>query len=166
MAGQQFEYGFDDIGNRTYAGHGGDQNGANLRYESYTANNLNQYTQRTVPGFADVLGAANSNAVVTVNSQLTSKKGEYYRAELALNNGSSAIYPSVTNVAVLADGSNPDIVTNSSGNLFLPKTPEVFGYDHDGNMTNDGRWAMTWDAENRLVALESVAEALLSFEEW
>jgi YD repeat-containing protein len=23
-------------------------------------------------------------------------------------------------------------------------------YDSDGNLTNDGRWTYTWDAENRL----------------
>ena len=42
VAGQQFGYGFDTIGNRTGTSAGGDQWGANLRYASYTANNLNQ----------------------------------------------------------------------------------------------------------------------------
>jgi RHS repeat-associated protein len=54
MAGQQFQYGFDDIGNRRKAKAGGDQNGANLRSGNYTPNNLNQYTQRDVPGAADL----------------------------------------------------------------------------------------------------------------
>ena len=31
------------------------------------------------------------------------------------------------------------------------KTPEDFSYDADGNLTNDGRFAYTWDGENRLV---------------
>ena len=43
VPGQQFEYAFDDIGNRTSTKAGGDQNGANLRSANYTANNLNQY---------------------------------------------------------------------------------------------------------------------------
>ena len=34
-----------------------------------------------------------------------------------------------------------------------PKEPETFGYDADGNLTNDGRWAYTWDGENRLVSM-------------
>ena len=50
VAGQQFEYGFDDIGNRQSAAHGGNASGSDLRVETYTANALNQYTQRTVPG--------------------------------------------------------------------------------------------------------------------
>ena len=33
--GQQFEYGFDDIGNRTVAWFGGDQSGAGLRPAYY-----------------------------------------------------------------------------------------------------------------------------------
>jgi RHS repeat-associated protein len=159
VAGQQFEYGFDDIGNRTIAGHGGDQNGGNLRYERYTANNLNQYSQRTVPGYAEVIGAANSNALVTVNNQSATRKGDYYRTELALQNGSSALYPAMTNAAVLVNGTNADIVTNAIGALFLPKTPEIFGYDQDGNLTNDGRWSLTWDGENRLLKMESLSGA-------
>ena len=35
----------------------------------------------------------------------------------------------------------------------LPKTPEQFSYDPDGNLTNDGRFAYIWDGENRLVAM-------------
>ena len=42
MAGQQFEYAFDDIGNRTQTQAGGDASGAGLRATSYAANTLNQ----------------------------------------------------------------------------------------------------------------------------
>ena len=45
VAGQQFEYGFDDIGNRKVSRRGGDGNGWNLRESLYTANLLNQYCQ-------------------------------------------------------------------------------------------------------------------------
>lgn len=49
VAGQQFEYAFDDIGNRTSTKAGGDETGAGLRSASYSVNNLNQYVSRTVP---------------------------------------------------------------------------------------------------------------------
>jgi len=39
--------------------------------------------------------------------------------------------------------------------VFVPKTPELFSYDADGNLLSDGRWNYTWDAENRLVKVES-----------
>jgi len=44
---------------------------------------------------------------------------------------------------------------DSEGNSFLPRTAEVLTYDIDGNMTSDGRWSYTWDAENRLIRVES-----------
>ena len=57
VAGQQFEYGFDDIGNRTYSKDGGDANGQSLRETTYTSNAWNQYTSRVNPGFLSVLGS-------------------------------------------------------------------------------------------------------------
>jgi len=37
--------------------------------------------------------------------------------------------------------------------VYVAREPESFKYDTDGNLTNDGRWAYTWDGENRLVAM-------------
>ncbi len=59
--GEQYKYNFDDIGNRKMTASGGDVAGTNLRTANYTANNLNQYTSREVPGYVNVLGSANSN---------------------------------------------------------------------------------------------------------
>ena len=87
VAGQQFEYTYDDIGNRTATKAGGDQNGANLRSASYSANNLNQYTNRTVPGAVDVMGVGFATNAVTVNGQTAYRKGEYFRQEIPVSNG-------------------------------------------------------------------------------
>jgi RHS repeat-associated protein len=38
---------------------------------------------------------------------------------------------------------------------YVPQTPENFAYDLDGNILSDGRWNYTWDAENRLIAMET-----------
>ncbi len=67
VAGQQFEYSFDNIGNRQSAGSGGDhdQYGGALHYGSYWANSLNQYTSRDVPGYVNVIGSAKTNATVS-----------------------------------------------------------------------------------------------------
>jgi RHS repeat-associated protein len=157
VAGQQFEYGFDTIGNRKTAKAGGDAAGANLRTANYSANGLNHYTGRTVPGAADILGSADSSATVTVNNRATYRKGEYYRLELNLDNSSSAVWSSVTNVAVLNNGTNADIVTTAIGSIFLAQTNEVFAYDADGNMTSDGRWTYMWDAENQLTNMTSLS---------
>ena len=157
VAGEQFEYAFDDIGNRQTTKAGGDQWGANLRYAPYKANNLNQYTTRTVPGAADVIGAATNTATVTVNNNPTYRRGSFYQTTLSLPNTAGAVWQSVTNLAVMNNGSNPDILTNANGNVFLPQTPESFSYDLDGNLTQDGRWQYTWDAENRLVSMQCLS---------
>ena len=42
---------------------------ASLLVSTYSANALNQYTQRTVPGYAALRGFAATNAMVTVNER-------------------------------------------------------------------------------------------------
>jgi len=59
VEGQQYGFLFDDIGNRKTAT-------VNSNVSEYTANLLNQYTQRTVPGFVDIIGSAANSATVTV----------------------------------------------------------------------------------------------------
>ena len=162
VAGQQFTYNFDDIGNRKQTGSGGDASGANLRPASYSANTLNQYVSRDVPGYAEILGSATTNATVTVNLQRAVRQGDYFWDELGVSNANSAVYLSLTNLAVLNNGTNADIIATNVGNLFVPQTPEVFCYDADGNLTNSGRWTITWDAENRAVSFVTVANAPLA----
>ena len=145
VAGQQFDYTFDTIGNRTQTQSGGDQSGAGLRPASYSVNSLNQITSRDVPGYVDIKGVSYATNTVTVNGQTAYRKWEYFRDELPANNSSAALW---TNITVAATGQS-----SISGNVFVPRTPEQFSYDADGNLTNDGRWAYTWDAENRLAAM-------------
>ena len=128
VAGQQFEYGFDDIGNRTSTKAGGDESGAGLRSAAYSANNLNQYSNRDVPGGFDVLGVALATNAVTVNSLSTYRHGEYFRKDLSVVNTSVPVWQSVS---VAAPGE-----TTVSGNVFVPKTQEQFSYDLDGNLTS------------------------------
>jgi len=96
-----------------------------------------------VPGYFDILGVAFATNLVYVNSQIANRKGEYFWKELSMNNTTGSVWQPV---AVTATG-----LTTVTGNVFVAKTPEVFSYDLDGNMTSDGRWNYTWDAENRLV---------------
>ncbi|MBL9166811.1 MAG: RHS repeat-associated core domain-containing protein [Verrucomicrobiales bacterium] len=154
VTGQQFDYAFDDIGNRSSTKVGGDTNGLNQRSATYSANNLNQYTSRTVPAQVNVSGIALPASTMTVNSQATSRKGEYYWGEATANNASAADFLSITSLATFGPTNN-----SVNGYVFVPKTPEAFSYDADGNLTNDGRWVYTWDAENRLTQLESQATA-------
>jgi len=145
VAGQQFDYAFDTIGNRTQTQTGGDQNGGYLRTANYTNNTLNQITSRDVPSYVDVKGVSFATNTVTVNGNTAYRKTEYFRNELAVNNSSKALW---TNIVTAATGQ-----TSVTGNVYVAQEPEVFNYDADGNLTNDGRWAYTWDGENRLVKM-------------
>lgn len=49
MAGEQFGYTFDHIGNRTSTDAGSSELGTGLRHATYSANTLNHFTNRTVP---------------------------------------------------------------------------------------------------------------------
>ena len=80
-----------------------------------------------------------------VNSTTPYRKGEYFRKEVSVSNGSVPVWQSISVTAP-----NETTVT---GNAFVPRTPESFTYDADGNLTSDGRWTYSWDAENRLVRM-------------
>ncbi len=150
VAGQQFEYTFDDIGNRTQTQAGGDQTGANLRVASYTNNSLNQITSRDVPGYVDVLGDGLATNGVTVNGTTAYRKNEYFREQLGVTN-TSPVWDGIT---VAATGQ-----TSVTGHIYVPQAPEDFTYDADGNLLSDGRWNYTWDGENRLVSMTSLSGA-------
>jgi hypothetical protein len=154
-AGQQFEYDFDDIGNRQTTKAGGDGNGNNLRTASYSVNSLNQYSDRTVPGAVDVIGTADATATVTVNTLATERKGPYFRREVTVNNTAGPVDVELTTLAVKTGP--PDLQASKTGRRLLPGTPQNFDHDLDGNLESDGLWVYTWDGENRLVRLVSAA---------
>ena len=117
VAGQQFEYSFDTIGNRKSAASGGDENGANLRYANYTVSRTNMYTSREVPPYLDVLGIARVDATVTVQGSAAGvyRHGEYFRKEQYVNNTSAAQYPTLS--------VDTDVTSPVSGEKFLAYKP-------------------------------------------
>ena len=153
LAGQQFGYAYDDIGNRTSASFGGGTGG--MRQIIYTSNNLNQYVNITHSQHANILGTVDSNDSVHVVGQIANpdRQGDYFRAEvrgeLSLSNGEWF----ETNVTVNG-------VTTNEGAQWIPAVFTGSIYDDDGNLTKDGRWSYTWDAENRLIRMEPTGSAL------
>ncbi len=147
VAGQQFEYLFDEIGNRLRTGVGGETTGGSLRYADYQANRLNQYETRDVPGYVDVTGIANPTATVTVEGNAANRQGEYFHYALRTPNTSAPWYDQVDVTSTYPPGQL------ESGSVFVPRTPESFTHDVDGNLLSDGRWDYTWDGENRLIRM-------------
>ncbi|MBL9168615.1 MAG: RHS repeat-associated core domain-containing protein, partial [Verrucomicrobiales bacterium] len=154
VPGQQYEYGFDDIGNRKTAANGGDSEGANLRSFTYAVNDANQYTSRQVPATLDVLGVARGAVTVKLDAgaavPVSYTQGEYFRHEITARASDTVMaYPQVT-VAVSGGSSQ-------AGRIFVSVKNEVYTHDSDGNLMQDGRWTYHWDAENRLTNMVSVA---------
>ncbi len=143
-------YDFDDIGNRISTKVGGDNDGWNLRPANYTVTALDRYTNRTVSGTVDVIGIADARAAVTVET-IKRRNGKW--------NITTSGWPFQTAPpCILASPNKATYGTTSTttGHVFIPATPEYFNHDADGNLTSDGRWKYTWDAENRLTAMESI----------
>ena len=162
VLGHDFAYTYDDIGNRKMAT-------ANAQISNYSANSLNQYSQRTVPGVVDVLGAAQADATVTVTFPAsggtifpTTRQGELYARQLTVDNSTAAQYASVkvTGVKNLVGPSGEDAVTEETRSVLVTGTPEVFTHDADGNLTADAKWTYAWDGENRLKSVETSAAAV------
>ena len=95
---------------------------------------------------------ANVAATVQVNNQPVYRRSQYFWKEVTTNNADGSVWAEVTVTATLGNDS-----TSTSGHVFVPKTPETFTYDADGNLLSDGRWNYTWDAENRLIEMTSHA---------
>ena len=116
---------------------------------TYTVNRLNQYSQRTVPDQVDVFGIANPTANVTVRviggtTYTAVRKGEYYHHPLTVGNN---VYPEIEVKSLYG------ATLAQTNRVFNPPATETFSHDADGNLTSDGRWTYTWDAENRLIAM-------------
>jgi RHS repeat-associated protein len=150
VLGQQFSYGYDDSGNRTSDGRGGDALGQ-LRLTTYVNNVFDQPTAVANHRHSEVQGAAQATAAVTVNGTSAERQGEYFRRELT----APGIQPAWQNVDVSVTGG-----TSITGRkTYVPPQAEAIAHDHDGNLTADGRWEFGWDGENRLVDIRTRAQA-------
>jgi len=148
LPGEQFGYGFDAIGNRL-------STTTNGRAATYTPNNLNQYTGRTVPGAADLIGSSAPNVDVVVNGQAADRSLSNLRwsKTLTLDNSAGPIFAPV-HVEARSSGTT-NVLEDDNGSIFLPPAQEAFRYDLDGNLLEDGRWLYNWDGENRLQSMEA-----------
>ncbi len=136
---------------------------------TYAANLLNQYTARSVPGLAHVRGTASTDAIVTARPTVagapvapptqSQRLGETFFVPLPVDNQAAPFVGAAEVTAVLpaAAPGGEDIVAVESRPVRIPQTQQTLAYDLDGNLTSDGLWIYTWNAENRLVAMESAS---------
>jgi RHS repeat-associated protein len=144
MLGRDFAYSYDSIGNRITSS-------IDSQTASYSTDGRNQIMTLTIPAYYPVSGLAPGGATsVTLNGTAIATgqfQGQYYLNNVAVSNSSAPVWSSVS----LASALGGTVATNA----FVPRTPEYFGYDLDGNLLSDGRWNYTWDGENRLLSMET-----------
>ena len=156
VAGFNEDFAYDPIGNRV-SSTDYDEAGA-ARTSTYTANNINQYTARTVPGWASVRGLANADATVTVNGNLAYALATddiaYFFGSDDFDNSVAGGFAELEVSAVVSDGTN-DFVSIATNRVFVPPANETYAYDADGNQTlvttGTGAWQVEYNGENRPV---------------
>ena len=164
VAGFDEDFAYDLIGNRISATDY-DETGT-ARTSTYTANNINQYTGRTVPGWASVRGLVNADATVAVNGNPAYRVGcavpsapnlddiAYFFGSDDFDNSNSGGFAELEVSAVVSDGTN-DFVSVATNRVFVPPANETYAYDADGNQTlvttGTGAWHVEYNGENRPV---------------
>lgn len=156
LSARKHEFDYDGIGNRKWSNTSGN---ATLR-DNYSVNELNQYTQRENNTLAVGGTVADANIKVAAGDTavaLAGRRGRHWGDSITVENWVAPFHGTLRIHAV-----NP--TTNTRTQLdriaFLPPAVQAMTYDPDGNLTNDGVWVYTWDAENRLGALETTANAV------
>ena len=166
--GRDFAFAYDDSGNRRTATRRLPAPWATLE-ESYAANLLNQYEQRTVPRFVEVTGAAEPGATVTVmhpedNGSVypVQRQGAWFYAQVPAGAEAETRYEQfrVAGVASNAGPAGEDAVTEEIRGVVMPASAEIYRHDADGNLVEDAHWSYEWDAENRLIAMQTAPGAV------
>ena len=152
------DFDYDPIGNRRSSATYNEKGEAQT--STYQANNLNQYTSRTTPGYAAVRGEADPSATVTVNENPTFRLGSYYFGSDLFDNTAAGGRANLETYAVLREEKvggggeeENDLVSATTNQVYLAQSPETFAYDADGNQTlittKTGLWRVTYNGENR-----------------
>jgi RHS repeat-associated protein len=152
LPGRQFEFGYDAAGNRTSGNHTGDSTKA----DTFVPNQLNQLTSRQNKALS-VSGTAAADATVVADDQATVRKGGFWQLELLQPETAQALARSFVIIAAKSGSGNgsADLAQIDRRWLFQPGYTETLDYDTDGNLTSDAKWTYSWDAENRLTAMEA-----------
>lgn len=146
LPGYSFGYGFDSIGNRQSAERSGS-------IDTYTPNGLNQITEIDHAGAYHLLGTADPSADVTLNGAPAARFGNFYYALLS---GEGLESFTLTGTLTGAGHNGSDAVASIAGEVFLPEGQQARTHDQSGNLLEDARWTYRYDAENRLVQMETL----------
>ncbi|PTY01138.1 RHS repeat-associated core domain-containing protein [Opitutus sp. ER46] len=103
-------------------------------------------------------GTVDQAAKVLVDGILAGRQQTYWAGEAFLDNANGPAYDANVQIKAVKPGAT-DTKQTTTVAAFLPPATETLTYDEDGNLKSDGRWAYTWDAENRLVEMKTTDAA-------
>lgn len=168
--GADYAFSYDDIGNRRTATKRAPAPWVDLE-ETYAPNLLNQYDQRTWPGRVEINGAAQPAATVTVMHHAgqgevhpVQRQGDLFYVQVPVAPGTDTRFSQfrVAGVVGNAGPAGEDAATEEVRSVIVPGAAETFAHDADGNLVADARWTYEWDAENRLIVMQTAAAAVAS----
>ncbi len=158
LPGRNFEYGYDNLGNREDA----NTTGVPGLKADYTPNNRNQIASRE-NHYVPVSGTVDAAAKVVVGGALAGQQGKYWSGEVVLDNTSG---PARADIPVKAAKLSPQTKQTTTVPGLIAKAVESLDYDEDGNLKEDGLWIYKWDAENRLVEMTSTLPVVGGFTQY
>jgi RHS repeat-associated protein len=155
IPGFNFQYGFDNIGNRRNAT-------VNGRTDSYAPTLLNTYTNKTNSGAFDVVGTAEQGTTLTLEGAIpgapripVTRLNNWFAGAAPADNAAGATLGTAELLAIKKNaGPNAaDVIEEETRSKVVRPAAEGFTYDLDGNLESDGLWNYGWDGENRLISL-------------
>jgi RHS repeat-associated protein len=158
LSARKHEWDYDGIGNRKWS----NTSGNTALKDNYTVNALNQYTGRENNTLA-IGGVADTDALVAARSTaLAGRAGKHWGDNITVENWLAPFFGNIKVYAVKPGSGGAAYARQTmERTAFLPPAAQTFTYDADGNLTNDGVWTYAWDAENRLIAMETTAGAVM-----
>ena len=150
LPAHRYTYAYDGMGNLTNSTRNTGTDPTPVMQTIYAVNHLNQYTSIETPGQYTLLTEvppAVGTADVTINGQYGQRTENIIHRNITVNNATAGVLAANS---VVRSGTTPETIT---GNTWVPRNVVVPTYDFEGNLTNDGLWTYTWDAENRLSSM-------------
>ena len=109
-------------------------------------------------GATSAAPAAQTSPRSGATSAASAAQTSYFYGGDYADNTAGPVFKEVEIAAVIpaATPDGWDEMSAVTGRVFVAQSPERFTYDADGNMTSDGRFRYTWNAENRLVRAQEL----------
>ena len=163
IPGHHYEYRYDSVGNRLSSGKTGVAKKDGGSDDGYLPNVLNQYDSRDNLNLR-IFGTSSPQAAISVSGAgNTVRLDRCWSADLTPANSQGPVQGSAGVFAVLPNTGGADVIRADSKSFSMPAASQTFTHDEDGNLTADGVWQYTYDAENQLIRLKSLLPSTGNF---